>query len=748
MTTKTRINGENYTQLPRVVSDDIILKGLPQTTGAPDGYGDVSEIVNDIYEKVNTEAEVLSLEPVDFYDTRLMTDFGGFGYGVDSSSSGQIIKVNLQDGSKSNFGVAVPVGNLQNIAFMSDGTCFAEGHSGDTIYKLYRSTDSGATWFLSNTQSIAQVWGARNRGIVEFKGMVLYAEYNVNSSRTPGGTNDRLRVRKSTDNGDTWQDVIIWNTDGSNSNVRHTHGVVVSNDGQSAYIMTGDTNRETCIIKWDGVTAFPDNTPPTSIQAITGLPTLSGKQTFRCNDLVEDGEYLYWVSDAENIVSFQAENIGAFRAKLDLSEWNKISDVTAADRGVAGRLGCLLPTGEIVWQCNNEGSSSGYRYTAIVVSSKDKTTWKTVGAYRGTSAELYYYRRAFFVLGETMYMSNDYGSGKSLETSVAFKLIDRPFRGDFKLEQSLDTVHPAYWVDTVNGSDTNNGWSPRTPFKTIEYALAGDRIPYDGVLLLGEGEYQINSITPKSDSATRNGDPTGYQRVQGKSNATTKLVLAASSSSSNMFNLAGGNAKRIELRHLTVATLKDSATLFTSNVASGDFAHGAKLTSCFVDGNYSYGIRFSTTFVSNKMPIKLFGTLMVVSNDVTASQFYTRTGGTGGQAIYQLEQSAVVNGGRYFDSLGAGNNIFAIDCTFYNPVTEFIRAQAATELTAKFVNCGLFTANIAATIAVKNDSGSSLPVVFYGAYGNIPFNEASAFDGYSVNTNPYGLIVDYSNYIY
>jgi len=48
MTTKTRINGENYTQLPRVVSDDIILKGLPQTAGAPDGYGDLGEAVNSL----------------------------------------------------------------------------------------------------------------------------------------------------------------------------------------------------------------------------------------------------------------------------------------------------------------------------------------------------------------------------------------------------------------------------------------------------------------------------------------------------------------------------------------------------------------------------------------------------------------------------------------------------------------------------------------------------------------------------
>lgn len=719
---------------------------FPEAAAAYIAGQEVAGSINSLIDQTTEFDYVKSLEPVDFYDTRLMESFGGFGYGVDLASSGQIIKVNLQNGAKESFGTPVPVGNLQNIAFMPDGTCFAEGHSGDNIYKLYRSTDYGATWFLSNTQSIAQVWGARNRGIVKFKDTILYAEYNVNSSRVAGSTNDRLRLRKSTDNGGTWQDVIVWNTDGTTRNVRHFHGVVVSKDGQSAYIMTGDTNRESAIIKWDGVTVIPDNTPTTSITQLTGLPALSGKQVFRANDLVEDGEWLYWVSDAENVVNFQAENIGAFKAKTDLSEWHKISDVTAADRGTAGRLGCLLPTGEIVWQCNNEESSSGYRYTAIVVSNKSKTKWKTVGAYRGDASESYYYRRAFFLIGDVMYMSNDYGSGKSLETSVAFKLIDRHFRGDFKLEQSLDTIHPAYWVDPINGSDSNNGWTPRTPFRSIEYALAGDRVPYGGVIVLGEGTYEINTITPKSDLATRNGDPLEYQRLQGKSPNNTYLVLKNEASTSNMFNLVGTNAKRIELRGITIGTNKDNATIFTSNISSGDVTHGAKVSCCVIDGNYSSS-KFSLAFISNKVRMKLFGTLFIVSNDVTAAQFYTRTGGTGGQALYTIEKSAILNGGRHFDILGSGNDLLVLDSVFVNPSTEFIRFQASSSFTAKFLRCGIFTTNIATATSVNNLTGASLPIMFFGAYGNLPFNESSAYDGYSINTQPYGQLFDYEYYL-
>lgn len=43
---KTRINNENYSQIPKVLSDDIILKDAPQTAGAPAGYGSVSEALS------------------------------------------------------------------------------------------------------------------------------------------------------------------------------------------------------------------------------------------------------------------------------------------------------------------------------------------------------------------------------------------------------------------------------------------------------------------------------------------------------------------------------------------------------------------------------------------------------------------------------------------------------------------------------------------------------------------------------
>jgi hypothetical protein len=47
MPTKVRFAGVNHTQLPQIVSDGIALKGLPQTAGYPDGYGDLASAVNE-----------------------------------------------------------------------------------------------------------------------------------------------------------------------------------------------------------------------------------------------------------------------------------------------------------------------------------------------------------------------------------------------------------------------------------------------------------------------------------------------------------------------------------------------------------------------------------------------------------------------------------------------------------------------------------------------------------------------------
>jgi hypothetical protein len=93
MPTKTRINGQNYTQLPRLVSDDVILKGLPQTAGAPDGYGDLAAAVNDLVDVVNVpavNAELYQEQPIAI--TRVVKKAGNvvstFGSGLWAASTG------------------------------------------------------------------------------------------------------------------------------------------------------------------------------------------------------------------------------------------------------------------------------------------------------------------------------------------------------------------------------------------------------------------------------------------------------------------------------------------------------------------------------------------------------------------------------------------------------------------------------------------------------------------------------------
>jgi hypothetical protein len=79
MPTVTRIYGQNYTQLPQLISDDILLKGLPQTENAPEGYGDVADAILGLIEQ--SAKGIKSLPVVDFIVPNAVYNVVGFYVG-------------------------------------------------------------------------------------------------------------------------------------------------------------------------------------------------------------------------------------------------------------------------------------------------------------------------------------------------------------------------------------------------------------------------------------------------------------------------------------------------------------------------------------------------------------------------------------------------------------------------------------------------------------------------------------------
>ena len=129
-------------------------------------------------------------------------------------------------------------------------------------------------------------------------GTLYIGEYNVCHPRTSGSTNDRVRIMKSVDNGDTWTKVVEWNTNGVNQ-VGHIHAMKQDPYTGEIYICTGDDNTKSGIIKWNGSSAWADNKTLAEIGTMDGFKVLTGAQRYRVCDVLFDEKYFYTFADTQ-----------------------------------------------------------------------------------------------------------------------------------------------------------------------------------------------------------------------------------------------------------------------------------------------------------------------------------------------------------------------------------------------------------------------------------------------------------------
>ncbi len=144
-------------------------------------------------------------------------------------------------------------------------------------------------------------------------GWLFVGEYNVNGSRVDGAANDQVRLMRSVDEGDTWEAVGIWNTDGSTNQTRHIHGVCYDKYDEQIYVLFGDTDAQSGIIRLDGTGYLQYNRPINSYPVSIG-----GGQKYRAIEVISTHNYLQVFSDAS-----QAETASRriWRCDKDLKNW-------------------------------------------------------------------------------------------------------------------------------------------------------------------------------------------------------------------------------------------------------------------------------------------------------------------------------------------------------------------------------------------------------------------------------------------
>lgn len=208
-------------------------------------------------------------------------------------------------------------------------------------HDIYLSTDYGTT--LANGGNPVLALGAGNNGSdgqskeisllarnvakVTLSGVdyILLGEYNVNSSRTAGGANDRVRIMKApVSDLTTWTQLGVFNTVLTQNNVRHSHGILQDPYDGKVYFLFGDDNDECGFLQWDGVTAWDDvnNKNLSDIGGnYTGFKTLHSAQRYRACDMLFTENKVIWPVD-----NFQSTEAGIWQMNKDMTGVERVND--------------------------------------------------------------------------------------------------------------------------------------------------------------------------------------------------------------------------------------------------------------------------------------------------------------------------------------------------------------------------------------------------------------------------------------
>ena len=322
-------------------------------------------------------------------------------------------------------------------------------------------------------------------------------EYNVNGSRTLGGANDPVRILESTDDGATFTPIFTFNTSGHQ--VKHGHCVaqnprtkqIVFGAGDSGSV--GTANAGQSLICWDGISPFPpNNTPPENFDNFNGFNSVANlAQTRTLSILFDDLGDFYTATDATGAGAsggiWQWASDLSYSAQLDnqvLAFSNKTMWYGTQKNGVhywtddVGSATVAADGAYKIYASSTPSDPGSYKIIAEITVEESTTD---PGFVKNSSV------LAIFFAGEKLVLSAPSVPGKSYNNTVIVDVTEEDWK------DQVDILAPAFYIDPINGSNTNDGWFPGRPWLTLRKALTATGSPLKATVTHGSSINIINS---------------------------------------------------------------------------------------------------------------------------------------------------------------------------------------------------------------------------------------------------------------
>jgi len=409
----------------------------------------------------------------------------------------------------------------------------------DNTHSLYRTTDGQTVELvhdlgrdpngdLTHRTYVRLLTRGLERGRINGQPALVFATY-TGAEQVPGTIDDAIYIAQSLDGGRTWQRVNTWNWDfaaGTGAHtIRHFHAVRYDQWRDCWWIAAGDTDDESCIIRWDGRTLNPGNVTPAQMQAgaVPGWQCRTGSQRWRAVDLLVTEDWIESFTDTVSDVYG-----GIWRVRPDFTGSHRVDhSVRGAEHD--GWAALLASDGTHLW-CDSarlDATDTWQRYVAIYASATGGRYFE-IGRFALTDdLNVSKLPRGFFEDDQGLvWFSQSSEAGKGTFSTTVFRL-----QGKF-IDERPDCLAPAYFVDPINGSDAANGWGMATAWKTVRNALLGNKVTHGARVMVTAGtsiEDGLGSIEYAANAKAAH-DATRPVQISGQGADQTKITLTGSTS--------------------------------------------------------------------------------------------------------------------------------------------------------------------------------------------------------------------------